>query len=54
MRVKLPHRGWIVILTLLLAMPACVPARAAIGAADAALNSPVGQWKTVDDKTGQI
>lgn len=50
MRVKLPHRGWTVFLIWLLV----VPARAAAGAPDVAPGTPVGQWKTVDDKTGQV
>lgn len=31
-------------------LPVCVPAA---GLAPAALDSPVGRWKTIDDKTGQ-
>lgn len=51
MRAWLRHRGWTAFLILLAAAIACVPGFAA-GAA--ALNSPVGRWKTVDDKTRQV
>lgn len=50
MRLRLPLTGPATILLLLLALPVC--ARIA-SAADAAPDSPVGRWRTIDDHTGQ-
>jgi uncharacterized protein (DUF2147 family) len=51
MRVGLCRRGWMAFLMLLIGAMASVPGHAL---AAAALHSPVGRWKTVDDKTGQV
>lgn len=52
MRLPLPPRSFAPLLLLVFAMPASIPARAVSGAATA-LSSPAGDWKTIDDRTGQ-
>ncbi len=52
MRLRLPRRG-LTVLILVTAAFASVPALSVAAAATAAPDSPVGQWKTVDHKTGQ-
>lgn len=46
-----PHLkgAWFLLLAIMV-LPVCVPAA---GGAQAASDSPVGRWKTIDDKTGQ-
>jgi uncharacterized protein (DUF2147 family) len=54
--VNTPCCSWTLPLFLIFATVSCTPARPAVigGRASAAPQSPVGNWKTVDDKTGQV
>jgi uncharacterized protein (DUF2147 family) len=56
MRAKFDHHRWTVFLILISMAATFVPGRGAVAASPepAPLNSPVGNWKTVDDKTGQV
>ena len=54
MAFKLPRRGFLPLLFLVMLVPLATKARASqIRAMSAVHNSPVGSWKTVDDRTGK-
>jgi uncharacterized protein (DUF2147 family) len=52
MRLTLPRHSFALFLLIVFALPTPTPALAASGAG-AAVSSPVGRWKTIDDHTGQ-
>lgn len=56
MHVKFPHYGRTTCLILIatMVMFALAAPMATAAAESASFNSPVGSWKTVDDKTGQV
>lgn len=53
MRVRLPLPGKFAILLLAMALPVCLTTSAAGSEPNAAIDSPIGRWKTIDDRTGQ-